>query len=377
MQSFYRILFVVLFFVPTHLLHAQTTVVESFEFEGMTRDYRVYLPEDFDEAENMPLVFSLHGITSNALEQQLYTQMDAVADTERFVICYPNGADQAWNVGWLINSGVDDMAFVETLIDTLALHYNINTNRVYSCGMSNGGFMSYHLACNLPDKFAAVASVTGSMVPGTFNTCQPDPVRPILQIHGTADPTVGYNGTPFVGEPIEEVVAHWYGLNNCNPDPTITPIPDTNTADGCTAERYDYTDCDNNHMVSFIKIDGGGHTWPSGAIDIGVTNRDFSASATIWEFFSQYELETMVSNQDVVDIGRIAIFPNPVIDMLTIQIDHPETHHYRLIGMDGRLYQGGRLASNQLPVNGLPNGMYVLELNDGQRVRQAQVVKVQ
>lgn len=353
---------------------AQTTTHE-FMYDGLERNYRVYTPGNFDQSEQLPLVFNLHGYTSNAFEQELYSGMNAVADTGRFVVCYPNGIDESWNVGWLINSGADDLGFLETLIDTLAANYNIDRSRVYSCGMSNGGFMSYHLACNLPEKVAAIASVTGSMVPGTIATCDPNPVRPVMQIHGTEDGTVGYNGTPFIAEPIEDVIDLWVGLNNCSMQGDTTPYADINTSDNCTAERIDYTDCDDNKMVSFIKIEGGEHTWPDGAIDIGVTNRDFNASSTIWQFFQQYENNLVTSSTTPTLASSIHIYPNPAQDKLQIDVNLDTRLDYRIIGMDGKIYQNGRLNSDVLDISTLTEGMFVLEIRGEEGVMQEMFVR--
>ncbi|MFT4537399.1 MAG: polyhydroxybutyrate depolymerase, partial [Saprospiraceae bacterium] len=209
-----KLTFIVLISFVSSYISAQTTT-GTIQHDGLTRDYILHLPTGYDANESYPFVYNLHGFGSNAQQQQFYSAMDITADDNGFIVCYPNGIDNSWNVGWDFGSNADDVDFLLTLVDALAVDYNINYERLYSCGMSNGGFMSYKLACEKSDEFSAVASVTGSIVPSELAVC--DPVRriPVMQIHGTADPTVAYNGSN-IGAPIEDVVDFWVGNNACN-----------------------------------------------------------------------------------------------------------------------------------------------------------------
>ena len=105
------------------------------------------------------------------------------------------------------------MDFVETMIDYLTMEFRIDPDRIFSTGMSNGGFMSYRLACELGSKVAAFASVTGSMTPETFSSCDPDHPTPVIQIHGTLDSTVPFAGNSGM-KPIQEVMGYWRYPNN-------------------------------------------------------------------------------------------------------------------------------------------------------------------
>lgn len=203
--------------------------------------------------------------------------MDIISDANGFIVCYPNGIDNSWNVGWSFGSNADDVGFLLALVDSLALEFSINYDRFYSCGMSNGGFMSYKLACEASDKIAAIASVTGSIVPSELKSCVPIRMMPVMQIHGTADPTVSYNGS-VINAPIDDIISFWSKRNGCNLMSETIQIEDINTLDQCTAERIQYTDCDEGTEVVLYKIEDGGHTWPYGTVTIGVTNRDFNGS---------------------------------------------------------------------------------------------------
>ncbi len=198
------------------MLDAQS-IDKTLEWDGITRQYRVYLPADFDETQSLPLVFNFHGYGSSNVEQVFYSQFNDVADEFNFILVYPMGLED--NTGtthfnsYFGTSDVDDVGFTSHMIDRIYTDYNIDLTRVYSTGMSNGGFMSYRLACELSDRIAAVASVTGSMAFPQFDNCTPSRPVPTMEIHGTLDATVPYNGATGFIPPIQEVVDFWVTQN--------------------------------------------------------------------------------------------------------------------------------------------------------------------
>jgi len=327
-------------------LSGQSTITGTLQSGGLTREYLLYIPAAYTGNVAVPLVFNLHGYTSNNLEQMFYGDFRPIADTANFLIVHPNGTldgqgNRFWNT-FLGNSNVDDVGFIRDLLNALQANYNIDANRVYSTGMSNGGFMSYSLACELNDRIAAIASVTGSMIQSKLNAC--DLVRPVpvMEIHGTADNTVPYTGFPistFVSIPT--LMTAWVGFNNCNPTPSITQVPNINTTDGCTAERQLYTGGDHGSTVEHYKIIGGAHTWPGAAFNIGVTNQDFSASQEIWRFFSQYRLDQLsATNAPESASADWVAFPNPAQDYVVLQSkDQRPVHGIQVFDALGRLQQ--------------------------------------
>ena len=369
LSSFFFSVMLPFFFASSVI--AQTTV-GSLEHDGLTRSYRLHLPPNFDPQESLPLVFNLHGFTSNAFQQEIYSGMNTVSDSARFIVCYPDGIGQAWNVGWSFGSTADDIGFISAMIDEFTETYNINTDRVYSCGMSNGGFMSYHLACNLPERIAAVASVTGSMVPGSIADCTPEIARPIMEIHGTADPTVPYEGSASIALPIETVVNHWVTANECLLVSDTTDYPDINTDDNCTASRINYSDCEGEKMISFIKVFNGGHTWPGTSITfIGTTNQDFNASSTIWNFFNRFSLDETTSIDPEFNDIVLALYPNPAIDYLNLKLTENESGFgfpkaYKIIGTNGQVYHRNLISGNatSIDIRNLPTGVYFLALEN-------------
>ncbi|KAF0195712.1 MAG: hypothetical protein FD166_2885, partial [Bacteroidetes bacterium] len=169
-------------------------VTGNFVFDGITRSWIVYLPAGFNAEESLPLMIALHGYTQNGQEIMQFSDFNTIADTGRFVVVYPNGVDNAWNVGFSGGSTADDVGFLSALIDTLHQQYNIDYERVYATGLSNGGFMSYRLACELGNRIAAIAPVAGTMTDESLLACAPQRMMPVLHIHGTADLIVNYNG---------------------------------------------------------------------------------------------------------------------------------------------------------------------------------------
>jgi polyhydroxybutyrate depolymerase len=346
-------------------LFAQTTVIDSIIHDGIYRNYRLYVPAAYNGSTAVPLVLNLHGYTSNATEQQFYGNFMPLADANNFLLVMPNGTrdnqnQTFWNA--FGGSGPDDVGFLSALIDSLNATYNINLNRVYSTGMSNGGFMSYKLACMLSNRIAAIASVTGTMSTVELNNCTPTRPVPVMEIHGTADATVPYNGgTGFT--PIPNVMSYWVNHNNCNPVADSADVPNTNTTDGCTALHYVWSGGDNGSSVEHYKIIGGGHTWPGAAFNIGVTNQDFDASTEIWRFFSQYNLTGINAVNEQTTKSAFSVYPNPSADDFTLSFDNASVKTVTLINAVGQVVQRFTVADKQAVVSPAVAGLYIVTVS--------------
>ncbi|MBK8497637.1 MAG: prolyl oligopeptidase family serine peptidase [Flavobacteriales bacterium] len=285
------------------LLAGQQTITGSFLHNGILRDHRLYIPAAYVPGTAVPLVFNLHGYSSDNVQQEFYGDFRPIADTAHFLIVHPNGTidgtgNRFWNTFGA--SAVDDLGYLVALLDTISTHYTVDPNRIYSTGMSNGGFMSHELACYASDRFAAIASVTGTMIYPHMTGCAATHPTPVMQIHGTADPTVNYYGGSGL-VPVEELVLTWAQFNNCILPPMIAPVPNTVLTDGCTAEHWVYGSGDAGSTVELFKVLGGGHTWPGANVTIGVTNQDMDASNEIWRFFSRYRLDELQAGIDAMD----------------------------------------------------------------------------
>jgi polyhydroxybutyrate depolymerase len=358
------------------LINAQTTLVDSFMVGGIMRNFRAYIPAIYNVNTPVPLVFNLHGYTSNAAQQEFYGDFRPIADTANFIIVHPNGTtdpngDQYWNN--FDGSAVDDIGFLSTLIDTLSARFSINPNQIYSTGMSNGGFMSYELACFLNHRIAAIASVTGSMIPMHLNTCNAQHPTPVMEIHGTADNTVPYLGSAtFV--PIADLVNHWVTFNQCNATANVLTLPDINTADGCTAEHYLYSSGPNQATVEHYKIIGGGHTWPGAAFNIGVTNQDFSASKVIWRFFRQYKLNELVSGIEAKPSLIPLAVPNPSDGNFQLNLSNFSPSAILISDATGRVVKKIITNTPTITLNLEEKGLYNISILQNEKIQTQRIL---
>lgn len=362
---------------------AQVTIVDSIMAGGIYRNYRLYVPAVYDDATAAPLMFNLHGYTSDAFGQSLYANFNPIADTAGFLTVIPNGTLDAfglrhWNCFNAPGTGVDDVAFLSALIDSIDAEYNIDLNRVYSTGMSNGGFMSHALACELSNRITAIASVTGSIDEDRIDYCDPQHNTPVMQIHGTDDGTVPFEGG-FGFMPVDSVVKFWVEQNHCDATPTFTEIPDIVPSDLCTAEHYVYGGCYKNINVEFYKIIDGGHTWPGTAITfLGVTNLDINACKEIWRFFSQYKLNelTGIQTNPILEYD-INVYPNPFTEHTYIKNTSGVINEWKLYDATGKLVQSGNdVGADLISISGegLQVGLYYVYVNGGVGM---QIVKIE
>jgi polyhydroxybutyrate depolymerase len=267
----------------------------NFDFEDISRNYMVFLPKNYSGKTNFPLVINLHAYSYNAQMEMEYTKMNLVADTAGFIIVYPNGKNN-WNSGIGVNPSYptpnyNDVGFINALIDTLIKHYpNIDLDRIYACGFSNGGIMAYKLACQLSNRIAAVASVSGVMAESFANNCNTPRALPVLHIHGTKDNIAPLDGVTGCYS-VDQTLNFWSDANSCGSASAVL-LPDLIPTDGCTVEKTTYSDSSNECKVVFYKVIDGGHSWP-GAVEnyswSGKTNMDINASAEIWKFFKNYK----------------------------------------------------------------------------------------
>jgi polyhydroxybutyrate depolymerase len=348
---------------------AQQTINASITHDGIERDYILYVPEIYDGSIAVPLVLNFHGFGSSASQQMFYGDFRNIADTEGFLLVHPEGTtfigNQFWNVGFSgISSTIDDVGFTEALIDKLATLYTIDLDRVYATGMSNGGFMSFLLACQLSEKIAAVASVTGSMTQDTFDDCNAQLPTPVLQIHGTEDDVVLYNENNL-SLPIPDVISYWVDFNNCETTPTITTLPDVDVSDGSTIEYSVYEDGDNGITTEHMKVIGGGHTWPGSVLNTAGTNQDIDASMEIWLFFSRYDINGLLSTDDYEN-RHVSIYPNPTQSKINLSLNYYKEVHYKLFSPLGKQLMNGTITSGneEIDISHLPSNIYFLKVGN-------------
>lgn len=277
----------------------------SFKLQhgGLPRAYLVYLPRGYDAAVPTPVVFAFHGGGGN-MNLQADTNYNIVgkADSAGFIAVFPNGYSRwpggklaTWNAGNCCGSArdraVDDVGFVRAIVGQLPARVNVDPQRIFATGMSNGGMLSHRLACEMADTFRAVAPVAG-----TDGTLSCSPTRPIsvLHIHAKNDTHVLYNGgagpdafrdaskvAEFVSVP--ETLQRWTQRNHCSAPPKrVLEVP------GAYCDAY--SGCANGVQVQLCVTERGGHSWP-GAKEVRwgkePASQAISANDVMWDFFQR------------------------------------------------------------------------------------------
>lgn len=281
-------------------------IERSIQWGDYERTYYVHLPNKITENERLPVLFSLHGGGGDALGSigSTYGRFNELSDEYRFIVVYPDAMDHHWNDGrtmevekaWIEN--VDDVGFLVAVLEELAGEYRIDRNRVFTTGISNGGFMSTRLICDRPDVFSGAAIVTATISEDYFPRCHPDRPVGVLVMNGTSDPLVPYNGGQIrvlrqdrgAILSTDDFIRFWVEKNGCNDRGKTRMLPDLKK-DDTRIEVTRYDGCSSPGSVVLYKINGGGHTWPGGQqylpkSVIGTVSRDINACDEIWEYFS-------------------------------------------------------------------------------------------
>ena len=366
-------------FLAAHLLifgnsaYSQKTITDSLLSDGVVRYYNLYIPKHYVSGSSRPLILHLHGLGSNATIEQGYTNYMPVADTAGFLVVYPQGtvnanSQQYWNAGIPgLPTTPDDVAFLSALIDTLHVHFNIDQSRVYASGLSNGGYMCYQLAWKLANKIAAIASVSGSMAPLEFAKCKPTRAVPIMEIHGTNDNTVAYNGS-LIATDIDTLMRFWVLADGCFPISDPIELPNIDPNDGSTVFHFQWSAELLNMAVELYRVNGGTHVdWPGAGTG---NNMDFSASSTIWQFFNRYQY-IQSSVKEKVEFNSIRFYPNPCSGIIHIASD--VTGKISIADITGRIVLTSR--EKDIDVSALAPGCYQLSFENGGIVRTEKLVK--
>lgn len=270
----------------------------SMVHDGLTRLYRVHVPASYSPSRPMPLVLTLHGGAGNMDLQANDSYYGQISKSEQagYIVVFPNGFSKlksgkvaSWNAGNCCaaarDQNVDDVSFIRELIKRLSHRLMIDQHRIFANGMSNGGMMSYRLACEMSDVFTAIASVAGT---DNTKTCSPEKPISILHIHAKDDELELFNGgagrkssmvAPFVSVP--DSIAKWVTLNSCSPTPK-------RVFENAGAYCETYSQCRAGVEVKLCVTATGGHSWPGGKKPRGdgATSTALSATDVISDFFS-------------------------------------------------------------------------------------------
>ncbi len=314
---------------------------QSFQVAGVTRTYIVHAPSGMT---NPPLVFNIHGFNMSAASEESYTQMDKIADRDKFIIAYPNALPndsnkQSWDL-----SGPNDFTFLMAIIDTIDKKYHIDRTRIYSCGFSQGGFMSFQLACRYSDIFAAIAPTSGFLT-GTCTLKRPVPMRLTFGTNDVATPA------QFM-----QSVTTWLGLCKCPTTPVITrPYPSTNPNSLVT--RLDYGPCDQGAEVVADSIRTGQHEWPMNTSD------RINNSEETWAFLKKFSLSSsaVIPRQTfpVASDHISASYSSGIVRLTGVK----EKCKVRVFDINGRLVAAAAVTHGQFAFTDKPSGVYMAMVN--------------
>lgn len=333
--------------------------IQTFEWQGVQRQYLIRTP-NVSQKSTTPVLYFLHGWTDNITHVDNEFHFQQVADQFGWTIVIPQALDEGsgtmWNAG-LYTSDTDDSGFLMALLDSLVEPYNLNLDSVFFTGFSMGGFMTHRMAIEHGDRITACAPVSGLITHSMANHTAVAPVR-MLDIHGTADPVVGYSGTSQyfgnLGLGVDAILDYWKNANNCVDEPVIDTFPDLKN-DGLRFVRYTY---EGDAELQHIKVIGGNHSWyhSEDQYDIGYLTE-------IHKFF----VGEGGGNVGVVEPEQntLKLWPNPTSGQFTIEAQNPTT--IEVIDLQGRSMGSYALTSgkNQIDLGNLAEGMYLIKEENG------------
>ncbi len=273
---------------------------QTVEVGGVTRNFIIRVPKSLDTSKPAPLVVVLHGWTASAKLAEIYTRMSDQAEKSGFIVAFPDGlgSPKGWNAGFIDLSGRkgDDVGFVSAVLDKVEAQCQIDRDREYVCGHSNGAFMSEEIGAVLGKRLAAIGIVAGTIgIPANSNGGYrqiPDPVAPIseIAIHSRKDSMVAYDKSAAAVlkcVPAKDGAAWWATKDGCAPTPKVV----TNS-DG-TVETTLYSGGKNGTEVELVTLAKGSHAWPGGFNQAGrETDSGLDAAQVLWDFFQAHPRRT-------------------------------------------------------------------------------------
>jgi len=356
-----------LFIVCISFSYAQGYISETIEYDGLTREYSIYVPASYDGTTSFPLLFNFHGGGDVIASQIAIADMSPIADTANFIVVYPQARQDPSDgnsFNWIpkVPGTFDDVPFISSLIDTIASSYQINQDRIYACGYSLGGDMCFELACKLNSRIAAIAPVARTMQANPDSFCSPVHPTGVLTILGTDDNTSPYNGLTYLGTEYylsaEETHNYWASHNNCDINPTMSTVSPS-------VERYTWSTTSGCSYVEELKVIGGGHDWPG-----SFGNMTIDSNTEIWQFVSKYDINGLIgcSTASINEYRKdnFRVYPNPVNTELTIEMELLDEKKYRIYSTIGGLVLSGKLNSNinTIDLSSLPPNVYILNINN-------------
>jgi polyhydroxybutyrate depolymerase len=318
-----QIISFIIFITTINVSYAQGYISETIQHDGLLREYSIYVPESYDGTTNFPLLFNLHGGGGTIAFHIGIADMSPIADTANFIVVCPQARpdpSDGNSFNWIakVPGTFDDVSFFSSLIDTIASNYQIDQNRIYACGYSLGGDMSFELACKLNSRIAAIAPVARTMQANPNSFCSPVHPTGVLTILGTDDITSPYNGIIYQGVEyyLSAAATHsyWAMHNNCDTMAGVNIVSPS-------VERYGWSTASGCTYVEELKVIGGGHDWPG-----SFGNMTIDANIEIWQFVSRYDINGLIgcittSINENNGLNDNKVFPNnkqliKIVDLL-------------------------------------------------------------
>nr|AKB95223.1 phospholipase/carboxylesterase family protein [uncultured bacterium] len=266
----------------------------SVVVSGITRNFEVHIPVGYDAMKPHPLVLIFHGLGANPATMAEDSDLNRKADQAGFIAVYPAGSGNpaGWNAGLCCNRTATDVEFTKAILTDIAAVAKTDQTRIYAVGLSNGAMMANRLACELPDRIAAIGTVAGLKM---VTTCSPGRAVPVIHFHGTKDNVIPFNGTQGRLS-VKEHIAFW--VRNNHADTTAKSVTLSSSAMKVTQETHRSSGTDSADVV-LVRIEGGGHLWPGRPrparfstleeqMLFGETTQDVSANDLIWAFLEKH-----------------------------------------------------------------------------------------
>lgn len=275
---------------------------KTITVEGRARTYLLNLPPGYYKSDSavFSLVIGLHGTGGRASQFERDYGLTEKANDAGFIVVYPEGVQsngllgvRTWNAGkccdYARDNNVNDVLFMRELIDLLTATYRIDARKVYVTGMSNGGMMAYRLACEMPDKIAAIAAVSSTLI--VAGPCRPSNPVPILHMHSVLDTKVPYTGGIGIGgyyfPPVDSVLNAWSSENAC-------AVAGEVVTDNAAYRFTKWSSCEGGVTIECYLTQDGGHAWPGGTKSGGWADTPsavIDANDLLWDFFQRFEIK--------------------------------------------------------------------------------------
>lgn len=349
-------------------------IYDSIFVGNRWRTYMTHLPAGYDPNAVYPMVLGFHGGQQASTSAQGWSvfayqsRLSEKADSAGFIMVYPEGVvfnqNRSWNAGNCcppaMNQQVDDVGFINQLLDTLFNTFPIDSNRVYATGSSNGGMLCYRLACEMSHRLAAIATNACTHM---YHPCNPQNSIPIISFHSQQDPIVPYDGGLGGAPPLTSILFPsqdstlqvWAQKNNCLTRDTLINGHDTSYSFIkihnciCQAEMHHYATSD------------GSHSWPGGNPNNNPVSIQLSATYLLWDFFQNYTLGcTGTGMQKTNTQNQVSIYPNPAEEKIYFSLQKANSS-FLLFNTLGQVLMTGT-TDEALDITRLPRGVYHLSI---------------